>query len=490
MDRQHSHRARSASKGHVNPCLRCGLTSAIVLACVWPLHAVEPWATYRGNPQRTGNTDGKAGPATPKVLWAYKTKEHFLASPVPARDRLFVSGLGAFNVASFACLSADARPSKRVLWSKSAPFLKLPTVSSPGIDKNRLVFGDGMHQTDGASLYCMTIDGGLPLWQLPIPGKLVHLEGSPAISDGKVYIGGGAAGVVCVELDKVTFEGKQMDVAGVGKLLDEHWKKLQAKYLEQKKKDPDFAIPPSEDQLPRAAPLRTWQQGQDKWHVDAPVNVVGDRVLVGSAYLDKEKVGDRALFCLAAATGTIRWRAPLKFNPWGGASVKDSIAIVSGSSIGYDTNLLKGAKGQMAAFDLATGKEMWKKDVPGGIVACAAIADGAAIVSATDGKVRAFELAKGDRRWIYEAKAPLFAPVAVAGNTVYAGDLKGILHAINIKTGQGQWTLDLGSHGDVKSPGMIYGGPIVHNGRLYVATCNLEGPHARQATVVVCIGEK
>ena len=34
------------------------------------------------------------------------------------------------------------------------------------------------------------------------------------------------------------------------------------------------------------------------------------------------------------------------------------------------------------------------------------------------------------------------------------------------------------------------GGAIVHQGRVYVATCNLEGPYARQPTVVVCIGEK
>src|SRR5262245_31625600 len=101
------------------------------------LQAVEPWATYRGNPQRTG----KAGPAAPKVLWAYKTKEHFLASPVPAGSRLFVSGLGAFDITSFLCLSADPKAGNRVLWSKSVPYLKLPTVSSPGIDRGRLVFG-------------------------------------------------------------------------------------------------------------------------------------------------------------------------------------------------------------------------------------------------------------------------------------------------------------------------------------------------------------
>jgi len=295
---------------------------------------------------------------------------------------------------------------------------------------------------------------------------------------------------LCVELDKVTLEGKAVDLAQAAKILAERWKQLQAKYEEEKKKDPVFAMPPSADQLPRANPQRVWQEGAQKWHVDAAVAVVSDKVLVASAFLDKEKVGDRALFCLDARTGKVLWRTPLKLNPWGGPSIAGETIVVSGSSIGYDIKALKGAKGFVAAFNLADGKEKWSKEVTGGVVACAALADGAAVVSATDGKVRAFDLATGERRWIYDAKMPLFAPVAAAKGVVYAGDLKGVVHAIDLKAGTEKWKLDLGAHPDVQAPGMIYGGPIVEKGRLYVATCNLEGPNARQPTAVVCIGEK
>jgi outer membrane protein assembly factor BamB len=454
------------------------------------VHAQGPWSTYRGNPQRTGHTDEQAGPASPKVLWVHKSKDHYIASPLPVGDRLFVSGLGAFNIANFTCLSVDPKAKDRVLWNKTTPYLKLPTVSSPGLAGGRIVFGDGMHQTDGATLHCLDIASGLPLWQHPVPGTLVHLEGSPTIADGRAYIGGGAAGVLCVELDKVTLEGKSMDLAQVQKVVALRWKELQAKYEEEKKKDPLFAVPPNEDQLPKANPARVWQQGAEKWHVDAPVTIVGDKVLVGSAFLDKEKVGDRALYGLDTKSGKILWRTPLKLNPWGGPSADGATIVVSGSSIGYDTNVLKGAKGFIAAYDLETGKEKWYKDITGGVVACAALADGAAVVAATDGKVRAFDLATGERRWIYEAKMPLFAPVAIAKGVVYAGDLKGVVHAVDLKSGVEKWKLDLGAHPEVQSPGMIYGGPAVQGGRLYVATCNLEGPAARQQTAVVCIGEK
>jgi outer membrane protein assembly factor BamB len=459
----------------------------IQLLCLLAAAGAEPSATYRGNPQRTGCADGGAGPASPRVLWHWQAKEHFIAAPVVHGDRLYVSGLGAFNVATLFALDTAPGAAKRVAWTKSTPYLKLPTVSSPAIHHDRLIFGDGMHQTDGATLHCLRLDGG-PVWQLPVPGTLVHLEGSPTVSGAKVYLGGGAAGVLCVDPDRVSLEGKEMDAAAIRKILDAKWKELQDRYAEEKKKD-EFAVPPSEDQLPKAMPLRLWEQGKEKWHVDAPVAVAGNRVLVGSAYLDKEKVGDRAVFCLNAKTGEILWRAPLPFNPWGGPSLSGDLVVVAGSTIGYDPKALKGAKGFIAALGLADGKERWRKEVPAGIVSCVALTKDLAVCTATDGKVRAFDLASGERRWIYDAKTPFFAPPALTGGVVYAGDLQGVVHAIDTGTGAGRWKLDLGAD-PVKAPGMIYGGPAVHGGRLYVATCNLEGAFARGPTVVVCIGEK
>ena len=40
----------------------------------------------------------------------------------------------------------------------------------------------------------------------------------------------------------------------------------------------------------------------------------------------------------------------------------------------------------------------------------------------------------------------------------------------------------------VDAPGMIYAGPIVHGGKLYVATCNLDGPNNTKPRVFVCLG--
>lgn len=237
-----------------------------------------------------------------------------------------------------------------------------------------------------------------------------------------------------------------------------------------------------------SSPKKLWQKGEKKWHVDAPVNLAGDNLLVPTSYLDKEKVGERALYALNAATGETAWCAELKYNPWGGATVAGDLAIVPESSVGYYYKELKGAKGAVTALDLKTGAEKWRKEIPtGGVLGCVAVSDGLAVCTATDGKVCAYKLADGERAWLYDAKAPLFAPPAVAGGVVYAADLGGTVHAIDLKTGNPKWTFSLAKEA---APGMVYGGVTVHGGKLVVATCNLDGPFANKETVIVCIGTR
>jgi outer membrane protein assembly factor BamB len=466
--------------------------SAAVLLCfaALPAFAAEPWTTYRGNPQRTGNADGKPGPAAPRILWAMKSKDHFIASPVLNRDRLFVSGLGFINTSNFYSLDIAIKPAERIIWQKGSPFLELPTVSSPAILDDKVIFGDGMHQTNGAYLYCLMRDRGTPLWQLKVAGTLVHLEGSPTVAGGNVYLGGGAAGVLCVDPSRVTLDGKEMTLPETAKLIEAKRAELQKKYEEAKKKKDPFAVPPTDKDLPRPAPRLLWQAGKEKWHVDAPVAVIDGKVLAASAYLDQEKVGARALFCLNAKTGKELWNAPLAINPWGGPSVQGAVIVVSGSTIGYDPAALAGAKGVVAAIDLATGKPLWRKELPGGVVGCVALTKDLAVLTSTDGKVRAYTLARGALRWNYDGGTAFFAPVALGPDTAYAADLKGVVHAINVKTGGKRWTLSLATEPGTAAPGMVYAGPVLSAGRLYVATCNIAGEHANKTTVVACIGDK
>lgn len=462
----------------------------LLLALVAPLSAADPgpWATYRGNPQRTGNTDGKAGPDKPVVLWAVPSQDHFIAAPVPVGENLFTSSFGAFNRPTVSLLPMS--DGKKPAWTRSTPTLKLASVSSPAVSDKLVIFGDGLHQDSGGVLHGLSAETGRPVWQLTLPGDLIHLEGGPTIVDGKAFIGGGSAGVICVDVTKLTLDGKEVTPPDVAKLQDAKWKELQAAYEEKKKTNPDFAVPPSEDKLPIPEPKKVWQEGAKKWHVDAPVNVAKNRVIACSGYLEKEKAGERAVISLDVKTGTEAWKKKLTTNPWGGASVVGDVVIVTGSTAGLYYEQIKGAKGEIVAFDLILGEERWRKEVPGGVTSCAAVVDGTAFITATDGKVRAYAVADGERQWVYDAKAPMFAPPAVVAGVVYVADLAGRVHAIDAKDGSEKWKLDLGSDPATKAPGMVYGGITVHGGKLFVGTCNLEGPNRGKGTVLACIGSK
>ncbi len=451
--------------------------------------ASADWPTARGNPQRTGNVDGVSGPKTPAVLWVYKAQEHYVAAPVPGTQGLFVGGVGTYNTGVFHCLALAPQAPDRLLWTKTAPYLTRPTVCAPAVVDGLVVFGDGMHQTDDAMLYCLQADSGLPVWQYAVPGKLVHLEAAPAIERGRVFVCGGDAGVLCLDLKRLTLDGREQDVAAVVPALAKRWAELTAKYEEEKRKNPLLAIPPGEDALPKAAPKLLWQQGQGQWHIDAPPAVVGDLVLVASAYLDDEKIGKRCLVCLRASDGGIVWQTPLAINPWAGPTVADNLVLVGCSSIRFDRKLIGQAQGEVVALDLASGQVRWRDNAGGGVLSPVAVKGGTAVYTTTAGQVIACNCANGQRRWTYDAGKPFFAGAAITADSAYVADLKSTVHALNLADGRPQWKLDITADPAVQSRSLAFGSPVVHGGDLYLATCNLDG-EVDQPSVIVCLSDK
>ena len=196
----------------------------------------EEWAAHRGGAARTGTIDGKPGPAQPKVLWVHRSKEQFIAPPSASANRLFVTVMGAFNTGALRVFDTGG-DGKAPVWSKGSPTIALPTVGSPVVSGGRIVFGEGMHQTDGSKLHCLRASDGRPIWRLDVPGELVHIEASPSIAGGRVIVGGGSAGVICVDVNNVTLNGKDMGTAEAEAQIEKMWKEMSDKYEIEKKKE-------------------------------------------------------------------------------------------------------------------------------------------------------------------------------------------------------------------------------------------------------------
>ena len=468
----------------IRPLLLRASSALCLCALLASVTGAQEWPGHRGGPARTGSVDGKPGPATPKILWSYASKEHFLAPTAVGADRLLVVAMGAFNSGSVRAFGAlDGKP----VWNKSAPLVRLPTVGTPAVVGGMLYLGEGMHQTDGSSLHAMRAADGRSLWRLEVPGELVHIEASPSVVDGRVYVGAGSGGVLCADGARVTLEGKELPLAEAAAAVDAKWKVLVDAYEKDKKKDPDFAIPPNEATLPCPAPKLVWEKGKGAWHVDAPVLAVKDRVYVASAFLDKEQKGVRALFCLNAADGAELWKAPLALNAWGGATLAGDLLLVPCSSIRYDAKELPDAKGEIVAIKAADGGVAWRRPTSGAVLATLAAVGDLAIACDTSGQVTAMDVKTGQPKWTSKTGHPYFAGAAAAGDVVYTADIEGVLHALGLADGKKRWSLDVAA--ELKAPGMVYGGPALHGGRIYLATANLEGKAAGGATAVVCIGE-
>ena len=138
------------------------------------------------------------------------------------------------------------------------------------------------------------------------------------------------------------------------------------------------------------------------------------------------------------------------------------------------------------ALKLADGALEWRREVGAGVLGAAAIVGDLAVFTDTAGRVQALDAKTGEPRWAHKGEAPFFAGPAVSGGTVYAADLKGVVRAVGLKDGGLLWKLDVTPAAG--APGMVYGSPVLRGGRLYVATCNVEGASAGQGTALVCIG--
>ncbi len=101
-------------------------------------------------------------------------------------------------------------------------------------------------------------------------------------------------------------------------------------------------------------------------------------------------------------------------------------------------------KGEVLAFDAATGRETWKARVSSEVLAAPAVVDGLAIVRSGDSRIFGFDAADGKRRWVYQRSTPTLSlrsnvGVVSVGRLTLAGFPGGKLVAIANNNGAAVW---------------------------------------------------
>lgn len=131
-------------------------------------------------------------------------------------------------------------------------------------------------------------------------------------------------------------------------------------------------------------------------------------------------------------SGKSLWRADLDIELHGGVGVGSGLALVSS------------VNGRIHALDAESGQLRWQSPVNSEVLAPPAAADGIVVAQSFDGRLTGFDANSGARLWSYSAGAPVLTlrttsvPLIHEG-AVLAGFANGKVVAIDLKSGKPYW---------------------------------------------------
>ncbi|MBA4388108.1 MAG: hypothetical protein C0404_09015 [Verrucomicrobia bacterium] len=396
------------------------------------------WSAYRGGPERRGADLTDKDPGAGGTVWTFAPDtKTFYSSPAYAGGSVFVASA---NITPFdqkngygAIYRLDAT-NGAVLWKYNQRGFRA-TFSSPSVVSNYVVCGEGLHFCDDARIVCLTADKGELLWEVRTKS---HVESSPAIANGKIYIGAGDNGLYCVGLEPK--DGK----------ADIKW------HLEGKEY-PDCEASPA--------------------------------VVDGKLYFCLGMSG-MAVVCADAETGKPIWRTPAPFPVFGCPTVVKGKVIVgmgngnmiqsaeevkvvelqklrdkkaSEEEIKAAEKQLSLIQGEIWCLDAATGAVLWSNKVGRTVLGAIAYADDRLYAGSADGSLTVMTLdGKIEGKW--NSREGIKTSPVVGRDIVYVVTDAGRVFGVDRRTLKPVWESRLGTGAPFLSS------PAVGGGHLYVGT--------------------
>ncbi|MCI2420255.1 PQQ-binding-like beta-propeller repeat protein [Saccharopolyspora sp. K220] len=215
---------------------------------------------------------------------------------------------------------------------------------------------------------------GATLWESPMTGATMS-DGTPAVADGKVYVGNETADRI-VAYDANT--GSQL------------WQSSNA--------------------------LGGWQ--------DAAPTAVGGRVFIGS---------NKKVIARDGTTGADLWSYTSPDASWLPGNATASAPAVVG-----DTMYMGFPDGRVTALNAATGAVVWSVRLPGkpylgGVLSSPAVSGDTVYIGSNDGHLYGLDRLTGATVWNYEIGTWVASSPAISGNTMITGAWDGNLYAFTAK---------------------------------------------------------
>ena len=491
-----------------------------------------PWSAFRGGPARTGAVAGARGPQSqPRVVWKLAgdalggTTAAVDSSPAIVGNRLYF-GVGNNSILSgskglICCADADTGalawkwsgggelPSGlRAIFSSPVIWVESPEKGAPPAARY-LVCGEGYHEDKDGRLICLDLDpvrkskGKEPpklAWFLQATD---HVESTPCIHEGKVFVGSGDDGYWGLDLatGRVLWhiEGScdRYDVTGpaaaelgsrVGKRVALRGTVKRVGAGTKDKDDPGtMTIEAREIREVAEAPLPLMETGSsldrtvvgkvatgekgpylalESWNPDSESSCIAvtlenkeQRLLFGSG------VGGHRVNCANAETGAFLWKTPVPYPAFGAPTVAGDKVLI-GVGKGDFVHSEPDPVGLIYCLSLRDGSKIWETKLPDTVLGSVTVHEGRAYACSRDGNVYALDLDKGAILSKFATGSPIVSSPVVTSDSIYAGNDGGRLFCFDRKSGSLRFTTPV-------SPGSpLVSSPAVASGKLFVGTRN------------------
>jgi outer membrane protein assembly factor BamB len=490
-----------------------------------------PWSAFRGGPARTGAVGGARGPlARPRVQWKLMgdpiggATAAVDSSPAVVGNRVYFgvgsnSILGGRPKGAICCADTDTGAlAWRWTGAKELDEVLFPVFSSPVVwveapEKGAtavaryLVCGEGYHADRDGRLVCLDLDpvrkskgkdGPKLAWSLQATD---HVESTPCIHEGKVFVGAGDDGYWGIELatGKVLWhiEGTcdRYDVTGpkVAELAALTGKTVAVRGVVKRtgagaKNNDDagtMSIEAAEIREMAAAPVPLMESGRtlertvfgrvtkgdkgpyiaiDFFNPDSESSCIAvttankeQRVLFGSG------VGGQRVNCVNAETGALVWKTSVPYPAFGAPTVagdKVLIGVGKGNFVQSDPDPV----GVILCLALKDGAKIWEQKLPDTVLGSVIVVDGRAYAGSRDGNIYVLDAEKGTMLPKYSTGSPIVSSPAVTADSIYACNDGGRLFCFDRKSGSLRFTTPV-------TPGSpIVSSPAVTAGKLFLGT--------------------
>jgi outer membrane protein assembly factor BamB len=276
--------------------------------------------------------------------------------------------------------------------------------SSPAVVDGRVYIGS-RNISHPNWVYCLDENSGDVIWKSSVGGMVE--DSSPAVVDGRVYIGCTDSKVYCID-------------ASNGKVLWTFQSEL--------------------------APVTLSSQ------VHSSPAVVGGKVYIGS--------NDGNVYCLYAENGGLVWNYPIRCYIYSSPAVVEGnvyIASYIAPQPGGNSNI-----NTVYCLNAETGEFVWRFQTGGNVYSSPVVVDGKVYIGSDDDYVYCLDASTGNKLWDYPTGGSVSSSPAISNGKVYVGSGDFNVYCLNAEDGSENWSFPTGSR--------VHSSPAIADGKVYVGS--------------------